>query len=76
VGGERTSKLLIQKEFTESVPATSPNGRWITYKANPSGRFDIYMVRFGASATDARAPDELTLGQNWFQELQRLVPTN
>jgi len=34
------------------------------------------MVRLGSSATDAEAPAELIVVQNWLEELKRLVPTD
>ena len=34
------------------------------------------MVRQTSSATDAEAPAELILVQNWHEELKRLVPVD
>ena len=44
--GERSSKPLIQTEFTEDRPAVSPDGRWIVYRSNESGRFEVYVRPF------------------------------
>ncbi len=44
------------------------------YHVAPDGRF--LMIKQGSAATDdAPAAPELVLVQNWFDELQRLVPT-
>ena len=43
------------------------------YHVAPDGRF--LMIRLGATTDDATASPELILVQNWFDELQRLVPT-
>ncbi len=32
--------------FTETSPAISPNGRWLAYSSNESGKNDIYVVPF------------------------------
>ena len=33
-------------EFTESNPAVSPDGRWIAYRSDESGRNEVYVQRF------------------------------
>ena len=38
--------LLFGSQFTESRPALSPNGRWIAYESDRSGRPEIYVERF------------------------------
>ena len=48
---------------------------WRTYDVAPDGE-RFLMVRQTSSATDAEAPAELIVVQNWFEELRRLVPTN
>lgn len=44
--GDRTAELLIQTEFHEYMAVISPDGGWIAYQAEPSGRFEIYVERF------------------------------
>ena len=62
------SELLVEGPY-------SIVGGWRQYDVAPdSERFAT--VRLGSSATDAEAPAELILVQNWFEELRRLVPTN
>jgi eukaryotic-like serine/threonine-protein kinase len=36
----------VQGEFDKSFPAFSPDGRWIAYASNESGRFEIYVAPF------------------------------
>ena len=33
-------------DFTESNPAVSPDGRWIAYRSDESGRNEVYVQRF------------------------------
>ncbi len=44
--GERTSTLLLDTEFAERNAALSPDGRWIAYQSNESGREEIYVRPF------------------------------
>jgi serine/threonine-protein kinase len=37
---------VVATAFTETSPAISPNGRWLAYSSNESGKNDIYVVPF------------------------------
>lgn len=37
---------LIAGEFDKQFPAFSPDGRWLAYASNESGRFEIYIAPF------------------------------
>jgi serine/threonine protein kinase len=43
-----TRKLtpLIQSQFNESNARISPDGRWLTYTSNETGRNEVYVTRF------------------------------
>ena len=45
---ERPSEgaVLLNKEFSASFPAISPDGRWMAYMSNVSGRAEIYVERY------------------------------
>ena len=43
---DRTVSPLLASEFTESNPAVSPDGRWIAYRSDESGRNEVYVQRF------------------------------
>jgi serine/threonine-protein kinase len=40
---ERTAKPLLQAEFSEDFPAFSPDGQWIAYVSDQSGRSEVYL---------------------------------
>jgi serine/threonine protein kinase/Tol biopolymer transport system component len=44
--GERKPFPLTQSPFTEYRSQFSPDGRWIAYASNESGRFEVYVVPF------------------------------
>ena len=47
--GERTPELFLRTPFSEAEPSFSPDGRWIAYTSNDSGRNEIYVRPFPAS---------------------------
>jgi serine/threonine protein kinase/Tol biopolymer transport system component len=44
--GDRKPTLFLQTSFNELRPAFSPDGRWIAYQSNESGRGEIYVQAF------------------------------
>ena len=44
--GDRKPILFLQTPFNEQRPAFSPDGRWIAYQSNESGRPEIYVQNF------------------------------
>ena len=46
LGDEPTLELLLESEFNETRAAVSPDGDWIAYESNRSGRDEIYIERF------------------------------
>ncbi len=51
-GGERNANpvKLLQTEFDESFGQISPDGRWIAYVSNESGRYEVYVRSFPSGA--------------------------
>jgi Tol biopolymer transport system component len=37
------TRLLVQTPFTELRPELSPDGRWLAYASNETGRFELYV---------------------------------
>jgi Tol biopolymer transport system component len=44
--GEKKPRPLIQTEFDESAGLLSPDGTWLAYVANSSGRHEVYVQPF------------------------------
>ncbi len=76
VDTEPTLRVSPPEELWEEPYFTQDVGTGVRqYHVAPDGRF--LMIRQGSAATDdASAPPEIILVQNWFNELQRLVPVN
>ena len=44
--GERVRTPLLAETVAESQPSISPNGRWVAYRSDDSGRAEIYVRPF------------------------------
>ncbi|HYW72230.1 MAG TPA: protein kinase [Pyrinomonadaceae bacterium] len=44
--GERNPKPLIKTQFNEAHAVISPDGRWVAYDSDESGRTEIYVATF------------------------------
>jgi dipeptidyl aminopeptidase/acylaminoacyl peptidase len=55
LSGERKPWLLLKTDFTERHGQFSPDGRWIAYMSNESGRSEIYIRPFALPAADSNA---------------------
>jgi dipeptidyl aminopeptidase/acylaminoacyl peptidase len=44
--GERKPAPVLQTEFDETNATFSPDGRWIAYNSNESGRFEVFVRPF------------------------------
>ena len=42
----RTPRPLIQTKFSEGSPKFAPDGRWVAYSSNESGRAEVYVVTY------------------------------
>ena len=48
--GERKPVPLTQNTFVSNTGTFSPDGHWIAYASNESGRFEVYVIPFGGSS--------------------------
>ena len=51
--GDRTPWLLLKTPFRENNGALSPDGRWVVYMSDESGRVEIYVRPFVPPSRDA-----------------------
>ncbi|HET9293585.1 MAG TPA: LpqB family beta-propeller domain-containing protein [Gemmatimonadales bacterium] len=50
-GLDTAATLLVATKFRETSPALSPDGRWLAYSSNESGRLEVYVRPFPDAAT-------------------------
>ncbi len=55
--GTKTVTALVASPFTESMPRLSPNGKWLAYQSNETGRFEIYVRPFPESGARVQVSD-------------------
>lgn len=60
--GEKKEILLLNSAFDERSPALSPDGKWLAYDADDTGRPEIYVQRFLPDGT--AAPDRKLVSTN------------
>jgi len=46
LGGDRTPRSILRTPFNEFGPALSPNGSWMAYASDETGRFEVYVMAF------------------------------
>lgn len=52
--GKRTPVPLLQEDYFETLPGLSPDGRWMAYMSNRTGRYEIYVRPFPNVAEGVR----------------------
>jgi serine/threonine-protein kinase len=71
---------LVQSPFIERNGTVSPDGHWLAYEANDSGRFEIYVRPFPeangglvqVSTTGGTRPIWTGAGRSWSMSLRRV----
>ena len=44
--GDHARKPLLQEKYSETEPQISPDGRWMAYASNESGKSEVYVRPF------------------------------
>jgi Tol biopolymer transport system component len=61
--GDRTPSVFLKTPFREGYSAFSPDGRWVAYESNESGRNEIYIRPFVPPAPSGKPP--VPAGGQW-----------
>jgi serine/threonine-protein kinase len=57
-GDKRSVMPLVTGPAVENLPRFSPDGRWIAYQSNESGRFEIYVRPFPGAGSRVQVSNE------------------
>ena len=60
-----TEEPLVQTPFDEGAPAFSPDGRWLAYDSNVSGRNEVYVRPFGRGGDSVRVSTAGGFAPRW-----------
>ncbi len=63
---------FLQTEFNEQEPEFSPDGHWIAYMSNQSGRNEIYVSAFPGPGARTRISTGGGTGQRWRRDGKEL----
>ena len=67
-----TTQPLLATRFGESAAAISPDGRWIAYQSDRSGRVEVYVARFPTMASPVLASTNGGTNPAWSRDGRRL----
>jgi serine/threonine-protein kinase len=70
--GDRTLQPFIATPFTEMFPVFSPDGRWIAYQSDESGRAEIYVQSFPGPKGKWQVSTEGGLRPKWSPDGREL----
>jgi len=77
MAGDHTPSVFLQTPFREAQCAFSPDGRWVAYQSNESGRMEIYVRPFlppGSPSSAAVAPAPAAAGQWQISTAGGIIP--
>jgi dipeptidyl aminopeptidase/acylaminoacyl peptidase len=72
VDGEGEPEALMATPYAETGAEFSPNGRWIAYTSNESGRFEVYVGSFPPGGGKWQISDEGGSQPVWSRDGSRL----
>ncbi len=55
--GERTVVPIVTSPYSETKPRFSPDGKWLAYQSDETGRFEIYVRPFPGSGARVQVSD-------------------
>jgi Tol biopolymer transport system component len=71
-GGDRKPFLVVQTKFTEQNAQFSPDGKWIAYESDESGRFEVYIQRFPGPGGKLQVSNEGAAQPRWRRDGKEL----
>ena len=63
--GERKPRLFLQTPFYDGNPRLSPDGRWLSYGSDESGRFEVYVTPYPGPGGKWQISTDGGVEQSW-----------
>jgi Tol biopolymer transport system component len=70
--GDRRPFPLLQTDFNESQAQVSPNGRWIAYTSDETGRSEVYLQSFPHAGSKRQVSSAGGVQPRWRRDGQEL----
>jgi hypothetical protein len=71
-----TPTVFLSTRFEERMPEFSPDGRWLAYASNESGRYEVYVRPFpgpGSTLPVSVGGSSTTFAASWSRTRQELL---
>ncbi len=66
--GERKPAVFLKTEFNERYGVFSPDGKWIAYRSDESGRYEIYVQPYPTTGAKWQVSREGGTRPNWRRD--------
>jgi len=70
--GDGKSFPIVQDAFDESAPAISPDGKWLAYQSNESGRREVYITAFPGGGAKWQVSSDGGIAAKWRRDGKEL----
>ena len=71
--GDRQPQPILQSRFIDTTPALSPDGRWLAYASDESGRFEVYATSFPEPGRKVQISTDGGADALWLPQGNRVV---
>ncbi len=72
IDGDRKPFPLLQSPYLESQPSLSPDGRWLAYTSNESGKYEVYVTTFPNTGTKSLISTAGGMQPHWRRDGKEL----
>jgi dipeptidyl aminopeptidase/acylaminoacyl peptidase len=74
--GEKDLRPFLQTSFNETNPEFSPNGRWVAYESDETGRKEVYVLPFPGHGRKWRISTDGGIRPLWARDGRELFYLN
>jgi Tol biopolymer transport system component len=70
--GEAKPTAFIRSQFTKDAPQFSPDGKWVAYQADDSGRSEVYVVPYPGPGGKSQVSTDGGASPQWSRDGREL----
>jgi serine/threonine-protein kinase len=72
LSGDRRPRAIVQTRFADAYPDLSPDGRWLAYASDESGRSEVYVQPYPGPGPRRQVSTEGGTGPAWSRDGREL----